>query len=219
MTPYEVLGVGSTATEHQIKTAYRLKAKETHPDTGADGTEFREVTQAYALLMDPERRKRFDETGEVDGRVEALTIHQRMIQIIAGMFNEAIAFEKNQGKRIKNVDVIAGMRHNLAANLSGAREHLRALVDAVADRKELLGRITRPDDGENVFAEIIKAMLVDLERNMRETKMSVTALEMAVEEMKHYKSEVELVQAMQMGLYGGNFGRANTSANNVFTWG
>ncbi len=67
--PYDILGVVKTASEKEIKAAYRKLAKEFHPDLnpGKKGIEerFKEISSAYALLSDPDKRRRFD-AGEID---------------------------------------------------------------------------------------------------------------------------------------------------------
>ena len=63
---YAVLGVPKTATQAEIKKAYRKLARELHPDTNTDpGAEkrFKEANEAHAVLSDPEKRKRYDELG------------------------------------------------------------------------------------------------------------------------------------------------------------
>lgn len=63
---YALLGVPSDATTAQIKSAYRKLAKQYHPDinTSSDAAEkFREITDAYDTLTDPDRRRRYDRLG------------------------------------------------------------------------------------------------------------------------------------------------------------
>lgn len=57
---YEVLRVAVTATEKEIKVAYRRAARTAHPDHGGDAATFRRVTAAYETLIDPQRRKAYD---------------------------------------------------------------------------------------------------------------------------------------------------------------
>lgn len=64
---YEVLGVSRDADEASIKKAYRKLAKKYHPDTNQGNREadakFKEVTEAYEILSDEEKRKRYDRFG------------------------------------------------------------------------------------------------------------------------------------------------------------
>ncbi len=50
---YEVLRVAVTATDKEIKVAYRRAARTAHPDHGGDAAAFRQVTAAYETLIDP----------------------------------------------------------------------------------------------------------------------------------------------------------------------
>jgi DnaJ-class molecular chaperone len=68
--PYQTLGVARGASEGDIKKAYRKLAKELHPDRNKDNPKaserFSQVTNAYDLLTDKDKRARFDR-GEIDG--------------------------------------------------------------------------------------------------------------------------------------------------------
>ncbi len=64
---YEVLGVSRDASQSDIKKAYRKLAKKYHPDTNAGNEEaaekFKELSEAYSILNDPEKKKLYDRFG------------------------------------------------------------------------------------------------------------------------------------------------------------
>lgn len=57
---YRVLGVLPSASTEEIRAAFRRRAKEAHPDTGGDASEFRLVQSAWAVLRDPDSRRAYD---------------------------------------------------------------------------------------------------------------------------------------------------------------
>lgn len=63
---YETLGVEKTAGEKEIKKAYRKLAVKHHPDKGGDEAKFKEVSAAYEILSDAEKRSKYDQYG-IDG--------------------------------------------------------------------------------------------------------------------------------------------------------
>src|SRR3954467_2236664 len=64
---YETLGVPKTATEDEIRSAFRKLARKYHPDVAKDKKaaeeKFKEINEAYEVLSDPEKRKKYDQLG------------------------------------------------------------------------------------------------------------------------------------------------------------
>lgn len=64
---YKVLGVARSASDDEIKKAFRKAARKYHPDISSDGdaeTKFKDVNEAYEVLKDPERRAAYDQLGK-----------------------------------------------------------------------------------------------------------------------------------------------------------
>ena len=83
MNPYQVLGVERNATQEEIKSAYRKLALKYHPDRNPGDKQaeerFKEVSEAYATLRDPESRARFDRYGNAGGRPDFETVDWQTI--------------------------------------------------------------------------------------------------------------------------------------------
>lgn len=66
---YEVLGVSPSASDEEIKRVYKKLCLQHHPDKNPGGSEerFKEISAAYQVLGDPEKRRMYDATGSCDG--------------------------------------------------------------------------------------------------------------------------------------------------------
>lgn len=81
---YKILGVERTASEKEIKRAYRKLARKYHPDVNPDNKEaerkFQQLNEANEVLSDPEKRKKYDEYGEHWRHADTIKDQQRQQQ-------------------------------------------------------------------------------------------------------------------------------------------
>jgi len=82
---YQHLGLPRTASEAEIKTAYRKLAVEHHPDKNGDPIQFHAINEAYAVLGNPEKKKEYD-----DSRSQALVtdLSRASTSIVDDFFNQ-----------------------------------------------------------------------------------------------------------------------------------
>ena len=57
---YKILGVDKSADNNTLKKAYRKLAMKHHPDKGGDEKKFKDISEAYGILSDPNKRKTYD---------------------------------------------------------------------------------------------------------------------------------------------------------------
>ena len=84
---YEILGVTRDASSGEIKAAYRRLARELHPDVNgdpADQERFKEITGAYEILSDPEKRQRYDTFGAAGPQGAPFTDIQDLFDMFFG---------------------------------------------------------------------------------------------------------------------------------------
>jgi curved DNA-binding protein len=96
---YNILGLAKTASEEDIKKAYRKLARKYHPDLNPDNKEaqrkFQQINEANEVLSDPEKRKKYDQYGKDWKHAEQF--EQASRQRGAGGFGSGQSFEENYG--------------------------------------------------------------------------------------------------------------------------
>ena len=69
MNHYQTLGIEQTASDAEVKQAFKEKAMETHPDKGGNEEQFKVVNEAYATLKDRDKRAMYDHELSGVGRI------------------------------------------------------------------------------------------------------------------------------------------------------
>ena len=153
--PYEVLGVVPTASSADIQKAYRKLAKKLHPDLNpgdkAAEEKFKEISAAYDLLGDADKRKRFD-AGEID-EMGAERPQQRYYRDFATSgHGQADAYTDNSGYAdfMDSDDAFAELlrrSERARANRRGRDLHYQLPIDFAESITGANKRLTLPDGG------------------------------------------------------------------------
>jgi curved DNA-binding protein CbpA len=148
MNPYDTLGIPRTATDAEVKSAYRRRAVETHPDKAEPGTdcaaradEFRRVQAAYEVLSDPARRARFDATGD-DGRTEVPAARAIAIRAFLDAMHDPKINVSGRNFLQHAVHILRGKAKKTTTNLGHAEHNLKGYRDTLRRLARKAG--TRP---------------------------------------------------------------------------
>ena len=150
--PYETLGVEPDATDDEIKRAHRKAAQQSHPDReGGDTNRFQEVTAAYRVLRNPERRAEYDRTGKVnDGPT-----HDLVTQKLVEMFNHIIDNNEFQ------CDIIGKCRSMVASAIQHCQSEASKADAKYIKLNKQLDRVTAK--GDNLFRNLIESKMTVLQ--------------------------------------------------------
>jgi molecular chaperone DnaJ len=119
---YSILGVGRDATTEEIKKAFRRLARATHPDANPGDAEaeakFREAAEAYEVLVDPERRRRYDRGDTID-LSDLFSGFGGFDDILRSVFGDGGLFGSQSGRSSRGRDVLVRVEVDLASAAFG----------------------------------------------------------------------------------------------------
>lgn len=200
---YQTLGVPEDASPEAIKSAYRALAMKHHPDKGGDAEKFGEITLAYDVLSDPERRKVYDETG-VTGTPSEDSIESRALSIVAGIIDATLTACDAQGTDPATIDVIAHAEEGLRAQIKQLGQSKRDTEAQIERKKKILAKFSAKPGKTNRITPFIQAQARGLENRLAaciaEEKANILALDILLEHEFDFAQPVVLDYA-QLGAF------------------
>jgi curved DNA-binding protein CbpA len=183
--PYAVLGLSREATPADIKTAFRVKSKATHPDPGGGRREFELVKRAHLVLSDPDRREHYDKMGEVV-EPEIDQGDRPAFGIIMGMLAQVLI----QDEEPTRADLVAAMRGHLQKEIANAQARDMQLERTVARTASVAPRFRRRA-GPDVIALMLENHARDIRQSREKLASQTKWMRRAAEILDEYTFEVE----------------------------
>lgn len=184
MNLYEVLGVERNASQAAIKYAYRKRVKTAHPDHGGTVEEFRDVHLAWRILQDPERRRKYDHSGDVG---EDTDNRMAMVLTVIGVSLDAAVQEAAGMGGALNTDLVALMvkgmvKKKTELEMRKARETL-----AIKHLEEVRSRFSRDDDQINHIELVFLGKIAQTRHSIADIDVELDSLDHIIELVKGYK--------------------------------
>ena len=179
---YQILGVRRAASQEEIQRAYRRKAKTSHPDGGGSVKAFSELSTAYTVLTDPNRRIRYDSTGEIDP-VRPNNLDVSAIEVIAQKLGLIIHAEHD----VTSVDIAALIEQAIRADIAERNAGMSSLRRAIERARRIRDRVKRKANGEdNTLARVLAWHETTTRSHIKKSEEAVNSMERALEILKDY---------------------------------
>lgn len=161
---YQALGIDKDADQKEIKRAFRKLSKEKHPDVTGEHGNFHEITEAYEVLSDPKKRRRYD-NGE---KTEGPNIEDEAMGMLASIFSQLLINDVNSGcvKRSRYLDSIKLKVSSMRNNVRMQNKETKKAIKFLSANKEKIHT-----DGFNLFANIMDQE-IDKQKNIRDNLMN-----------------------------------------------
>lgn len=181
---YSVLGVARGAGGDEIKRAYRSLAKAKHPDVGGSRGEFEAIQQAHEVLIDAERRAKYDATGEIGG--PAANPLAGVMEVLDGLLAAVVS----QMNDLRGEDVVQLMRDRL-------REEERKIAQAIAGIPAKAAKIDKLAarfhcaSGENVIRKSLELRAEAMRKQVADATAHREKIRAAIKFLDTYSFDVE----------------------------
>jgi curved DNA-binding protein CbpA len=191
---YKILGIPKDADKQAIKKAYRKKSMSTHPDKGGTPERFALVKKSYDVLSDDVKRRKYDDTGEIDEGTPDNKFSD-LGNIIANIFNQVLQACAQQGKSPIEMDMIGSMKQTLSQAISELQKQKRIMENVLATDKKLQGRFKKKENADNLMENIIKFRISELSNNLRRIEKQIADSKEAKEFLADYSFKFDKPEA------------------------
>lgn len=188
---YDLLDISPEATLEEIKTAFRAKSKECHPDIpankGVDPSEFENITIAHNILQDQKLRDDYDKYGLFDGQTEGDANSYVAINRLMKFIGDVIFKNVEDPSELLTVNIVEVAQNMANGAYSSCQGNVRRIESAIENINLMKERYTYKGSEVDVFALAVKTQIENLGKEVREQKAEMKVAKMAVEMLQHYE--------------------------------
>jgi curved DNA-binding protein CbpA len=189
VNPYDILGVPKNASQADIKAAFRRKSRANHPDRAGGSTEaMTAINQANDILSDPEKRRRFDETGSA---AAPPSIDDRAMNVLLRIASDLLEQAPDQAKLV----------HSLRKNIEVMRGQAQQLIDEtpvrIARLQKIRAGISGPGD-RHMFADLIDQKIDNATRRLDAIRIDIETFDRATQLLEDYADIEERITTHRM---------------------
>lgn len=187
---YSTLNINKKATKAEIKKAYRNKAKTCHPDVAKDKKdEFSLISQAYNILMDDEKRQRYDNGEKVDDILKPS--QDQSVSIINKIFSEVLASEN---VNVQTQNIILTIKLNIEKFIGEADKEIGKQTKQKDKFKIFLKNLKHKKKRNTILYQLAQSSIDNIITRIKRIKKDRLALEKAYKLIKEYDYNYDDVQ-------------------------
>lgn len=203
LDPYEELGVPRDAPTEAVRRAYRKRAKKAHPDAGGSQAAFERLSRALTILVDPDKRAKFDTTGAID---EGSVNNDRAaaINILVSVAGMAVEQSFAGGGDPEKVDLVALMRATIKNHTAQLRDAHKKLESEGKKMLAVAARFRFKKKGVDTIKQAIESRGKEIMRNAADVAEKIRLDDLALVMVDDYSFDAEpIVPMMHTFHFGG----------------
>jgi curved DNA-binding protein CbpA len=206
MKLHDDLGIPEDATPEQVKAAHHRAIKRHHPDTGGDREKFQSAQHAYEVLIVPERRKRYEESGD-EGQarhVDPEELAKRQALATLGQMIVQLSLQPNSEFRDLVAEAMQSVRAGMQQASTNAAQKVVNMNDAARRLEKIAKRIRRKKGktGEDQILTILTAQIASFRLEAAQATDAAKQAKDVGERVLAILQEYEFDREKQQALYG-----------------
>jgi curved DNA-binding protein CbpA len=198
MNLYDILGIDKDSDQDAIKKAFRKRSMETHPDHHGDSsrTAFEEVQMANAILSNPEKREKYDRTGDVELESPDNPFF-KPIGIIHGILIQILQQMDQAGVDPVRHDMVEILQQNIQKQIDDHGTKILKMIRLAENLRRIDSRtsVSKEDEDQSIFKMSLVGQAKMVEQATQQLNDHMEVLEKAMEMVQEHEFEVEHLDA------------------------